>query len=158
MAGRAAARGGLATALGFLPYATGAVLGVWRVVLEELYGFDETLTYAGDDVDLCWRAQLASRDLEYAADAWVGYRYRVDLRATLFQAYRNGRGNVELFMRYRDQLTRPPLRHLVLAYGMLARGALDLARGRQRRGAWLGRLCNRASRLVGSARARVLYP
>lgn len=148
----------LATALGFLPYATGACLGIWRDTFDQLDGFDESLRFAGDDVELCWRAQLRGYQLVRTDDALVGYRYRTSLQGSLTQAYRYGRGDIELYARFRGHIGRPRPKHLLLAYLRLLSGITALVRGADERGAWLWKVSNRFGRLAGSWHARVFYP
>lgn len=91
----------LGSALGFLSYAGGQTLGVRRAVFEQVSGFDPNMPGAVEDVDLCWRVQLAGGDLSYAPDAVVQYRYRSTLRAQLRQAYGYGQAEATLYHRYR---------------------------------------------------------
>jgi glycosyltransferase involved in cell wall biosynthesis len=66
----------LPSVFGFLPYAVGASLGVRTEVFQRLGGFNEDYTNGGDDVEFCWRAQLASYTLGHAPDAVMCYRLR----------------------------------------------------------------------------------
>lgn len=150
--------GGLASALGFLEYATGASIGVWVDVFEELEGFDETHPFGGDDVEFSWRAQLAGHDVAFAGGAITHYRYRSDLRGTLRQARLYGVADALLYRRFRQHVRRPRLRHLVKAYLRLVRRVTDVGRGPGPRGAWLRDVFNRVGRLQGSLRFRVFYP
>src|SRR5262245_47230314 len=62
----------LATSLGFLPFTIGANLGVRRSAFEAAGGFDEHWPIlGGDDIDFCWRAQLAGALIGYAPGARI---------------------------------------------------------------------------------------
>ncbi|MEU4711138.1 glycosyltransferase [Nocardia salmonicida] len=96
----------LPRALGFLPYAVGANLGVRTLVYRALSGCDER--YQGhEDVEFCWRAQLAGYTIAYAPDAIVHYRLRSTLRGLMAQRYRSGQTYAQLFADYRH-LGIPP--------------------------------------------------
>ena len=56
--------------LGFLPFALGANLAVRREAFEAVHGFCEELSLE-EDMDLCWRLQLAGYRFAVAADAVV---------------------------------------------------------------------------------------
>ena len=72
---------GLFDHFGFLPYAPSCALGVGRAVFGELGGFAD-VPFA-EDVDFCWRAQLAGKRICSVPEALVHYRYRSTLRAIL---------------------------------------------------------------------------
>jgi GT2 family glycosyltransferase len=65
-------------------------------VLEEVGGFDERFEAAGDDVDLCWRLQKASRTLGFSAGAVVMHRRRDSIRRYLRQQYGYGKAEALL--------------------------------------------------------------
>src|SRR5690606_36107195 len=62
-------------------------------------GFDQGLR-TGEDVDLCWRVQLAGGSLGERCDAVVHARQRGDLRGVLRQAFTYGRGDRQLLHKY----------------------------------------------------------
>lgn len=148
----------LARALNHLPYATGASLAVWTEVFDQLDGFDESLPFGGDDIDFCWRAQQAGHRLGLAEAAVTSYRYRTSLRAACRQAYRYGIADTYLYTRFRSDLAPPRPKHLAAAYLRLLLAGTACLRSAGDRGAWLTRVANRAGRLVGSVRNRVVYP
>lgn len=74
-------------------------LGVRREVFEAIGGFDEALTI-GEDVDFCWRAQLAGHSLVHRPTAVVHLRKRAGLRAVFRQARAYGIGGRVLERRY----------------------------------------------------------
>src|SRR5205823_7155440 len=75
---------------GFLPFAAGACIAVRRTVFEELGGFDAALPGA-EDLEFCFRAQLAGHRLGIAPDAMLVHWARSSLRAMLRQQTRNAR-------------------------------------------------------------------
>ncbi|MCA1835885.1 MAG: glycosyltransferase, partial [Actinobacteria bacterium] len=80
----------LPNAFGFLPYAVGASLGVRTDAFQRLGGFNEEYAGGGDDVEFCWRAQLASYTLGHAPDAVMCYRLRDRLWPLAKQGYGYG--------------------------------------------------------------------
>ena len=66
--------------LGFLPFALGANLAVRREVFEAVEGFCEELS-PEEDVDLCWRLQLAGYRFAVTVDAAVEKRERTGVQA-----------------------------------------------------------------------------
>lgn len=70
------------TATGYLPFAATCNLAVTRDCLFDIGGFDESLPrYGFEDVDFCWRAQLAGYPLHYAPDAEITFTVSGKLRA-----------------------------------------------------------------------------
>ena len=82
----------------------GSSLGIRRTVFDRLGGFDEQLI-TGEDVDLCWRAQLAGHSFGRAHDAVAHSRPRVGLRAIYRQAYSYGEGHRQLRHKYAEFIT-----------------------------------------------------
>lgn len=82
-----------------IPVAGGGNLGVRKSVFERVSGFDE-FQRAGEDVDLCWRIQLAGEALATQPTAVVTVRNRPNLRATFRQAYAYGIGDRRLRRKY----------------------------------------------------------
>ena len=91
---------GLLDHFDFLPYAPSGAMGVRRTVFRELGGFAD-VPFA-EDVDFCWRAALAGKQLSSVPGAVVHYRYRPTLRAMFAQARRYGAAQPLLYRRYRD--------------------------------------------------------
>jgi glycosyltransferase involved in cell wall biosynthesis len=150
----------LPVSLGFLPYAEGASLGVRAAVFSELgrWNEDYDVSCCCDDVEFCWRAQLAGYRLCFAPRAVMMYRYRASLPAFARQAYRYGFGEAQLYRDFRDRgLVRPSqLRRLKEWVGLLVR-VPELLRSRESRGVWIRRAAQRAGRLRGSIRHRVVF-
>jgi glycosyltransferase involved in cell wall biosynthesis len=91
---------GLLDHFDFLPYAPSGAMGVRRDVFQELGGFAD-VPFA-EDVDFCWRASLAGKQLSSVPGAVVHYRYRPTLHAMFAQARRYGAAQPLLYRRYRD--------------------------------------------------------
>lgn len=90
-----------------LAFASGANLGIRREVFDALGGFRASL--GGDDVDLCWRAQLAGYSLGYAPRAIVSYRFRPTLRGLVRQQFGYGRAEALLAGRFSELQLPPPI-------------------------------------------------
>jgi GT2 family glycosyltransferase len=84
----------------YLPHASSLGLGVRRELFERIGGFDEAFR-ALQDVDFCFRAQLAGAELVYLPDAVVHYRYRSSLRGI----YRQARLYAECFAQLQRKYT-----------------------------------------------------
>ena len=84
-----------------LPGAGAGNLGVDAGLFESLGGFDTRLR-TGEDVDLCWRAQLAGHHLGHAPAAMVDVTNRAGLRATFRQHFAYGSGNRLLIVKFAD--------------------------------------------------------
>jgi GT2 family glycosyltransferase len=90
---------------GFLPYfpfAFGATIGVRRSLHDAIGGFDEDIAPAAEDMDYCWRLQLAGAEIRFVPEAVTHYRMRGDLRGLWKQAYNYGVGNVLVYKKHRD--------------------------------------------------------
>ena len=147
----------LPVALGFMSYATGANLGVWRPAADAVGWFDESFRSTGDDIDFSWRLQLAGYRLSFAPNAVVHYRLREELKATLVQAYRYGQGDVALFRKFRgDGVARGTFTGSLKSLVWLALDGLRDLPSRQRRPAWLWRASHLLGRYRGCLRYRVL--
>src|SRR5437867_594656 len=141
---------------GFLPHAGGNRIGVRRPIFESVGGFDENLL-GGEDVDFCWRVQLAGIPLHLVSKATVRVRFRQSLPRIYKQARLSGRGDALLYCRYRaagmpgrsiGAWMRDWLR--LMRRLPCVRTMSDLAR-------WVRRLGQCVGRLEGSLRYRVIY-
>lgn len=142
---------GLGAGFGLLPYAAGGTLGVRRPVFELVGGFDPSMPGAAEDVDLCWRVQLATGErMQFVPDAVLHYRLRTGLGAVLRQGRGHGRAEVALRRRYRSlgvaARSRGRARHLS---GLAVRAV-----GRRRRSDVM-RLAWAAGHLAGTVEARM---
>ena len=79
----------LQTFEGIFPFGATANLGVRRVVLDRIGGFDVAVS-AYEDIDVCLRLWLEGIQLVFVPDAAVHYRYRQDLRSLWKQAVSYG--------------------------------------------------------------------
>jgi glycosyltransferase involved in cell wall biosynthesis len=142
--------------LGFLPAGLGANLAVRRQDFEEMGGFSEDL-FVGEDVDLCWRLQLAGRRFAMLDGAIVAKREQQALAEVFRRAMSYGRSGPVLYRRYRERGARRQLRRWVKSIGWLI-VSLPLLRERNARGAWVHGAGMRVGRLVGSVENRVFFP
>jgi glycosyltransferase involved in cell wall biosynthesis len=82
-----------------LPVAGAGNIGVHRAAFAGVGGFDESLM-AGEDLDFCWRMQLAGHRLERCSGAIVFVSNRTGLGSTFRQAYGYGVGDKRLRHKY----------------------------------------------------------
>ncbi|MCU1528344.1 MAG: hypothetical protein JWP75_2107 [Frondihabitans sp.] len=148
----------LPVAMEFLPYAIGANMGFRTEVYSALGGCDEAYLGASEDVELCWRAQLAGYRLAFAGEAIVDYRLRTTLRGLARQRFAAGRTFAQLFATYHDQVpARGWWRVEFWRWRHLAATAPQLLR-RADAGRWLYDAGWHAGRLFGSFQQRLLCP
>lgn len=143
--------------LGFLPFGSGGTLGVQSPVFAELGGFAANMDYA-EDVDFCWRAQLAGVPIHFVSEAVVRYRYRPSLRS-MYRQHRNfGCASVLLYRTYRSRgMPGRETRAGLHEWWGLSKGFLVI-RSRADAARWSRRLGRSVGRLRGSFRYRVWYP
>jgi GT2 family glycosyltransferase len=150
--------GGLPGAFGRVHVPVGANCAVWRHVFDEVGGFEETLTFTGDEVDFFWRVQLAGHEVRYAPGAVMHYRHRDTLRGLRGQAYTYGRGNVAVFTRFQDVgLPTTSALETVRLIGPIVRGVPRALISRRHRGAWLRMASYFYGQVVESRRRRVWH-
>ena len=150
---------GLPTTLGFLPYAVGANFGVRAYVVEQLGGWNERYIRGADDVDFCWRAQLAGFQLGFEPDAVVSYRHRDGLAALRRQHFGYGTMDPLLFRQFRDSgLKRSAVVTPLVDWLWLVRHVADGFASDERKGIWYRKLAYRWGRTAGSVRHRVWFP
>jgi glycosyltransferase involved in cell wall biosynthesis len=141
---------------GFLRYAPGGNLGVWKALAREI-GWDGAFTFGSSDHDFAWRAQLAGRTVAFAPDALIQQRFRSTIPATARQHFRYGQSGAMLHRAFRGAGIPPPDNRAALREWRLLFATLpDLWDSRERRGHWVRIASVRAGRVVGSLRARVL--
>jgi GT2 family glycosyltransferase len=144
--------------MSFLPYGVGASLGVWSAVHRALGGFNERYARGGDDVEFCWRAQLASYTIAFAPQAVMGYRLRSRLWPLVRQGYGYGRADARLYRDFRQHGIVPrDVRAAAESWVRLARKLPQLA-SHEHAGDWLYTAGWRFGRLVGSIQFRVMCP
>jgi GT2 family glycosyltransferase len=142
--------------LGFLPFALSANLAVRREAFDAVGGFREELA-SGEDVDLCWRLQLAGYRFAVAADAVVEKRERVGGRAIFRAAWSYGRCDPRLYRRYRADGMRRDLQGAAKAWAWLLVAVPGLVQASRRR-QWVRTFGIRAGRLAGSVAQREFFP
>jgi glycosyltransferase involved in cell wall biosynthesis len=82
-----------------LPHAGGGNLGIHRAVYEAVGGFDEDLVGL-QDVDFCWRIQLAGVPLHFHPDATLHVGLRSSIRSMWRQGRNYGAAQAEIEQRY----------------------------------------------------------
>lgn len=144
---------------GFLPFSGSANFAIGKSLLFELGGWDESWASPGsEDVELCWRAQLAGHELRFCGTAVVHYRYREGLKPLYRQMVTYARNEVELYRRYRDRgARRRGWRTVAGRYWWLLSRLPYLALDVRRRTIWVAVLGEQVGRLQGSWRARIVY-
>jgi GT2 family glycosyltransferase len=142
--------------LGFLPFGLSANLAVRTDVFTSMKGFDEGLA-AGEDVDLCWRLQLAGYRFAVASDAVVDKRERATGLPTFRAAWAYGRSGPRLYVRYRSKGMRRDLQGAAKAWVWLA-VSLPALILQSRRRQWVRTFGIRCGRLAGSVSQRVFFP
>lgn len=149
--------GALPGAFGRWRTPVGANMGFSTALLRELGGFDPALS-TGEEVDLAIRAQLAGHTPVYVPDAVMHYRHRDSLRHLAKQAYSYGRGNADLYRRYRSGAIETGVsRQLVGAIGRVLRGAPRAALDRSKRGAWVRYAAYTAGQVTRGVQLRALW-
>ncbi len=92
--------GPLATIYDFLPYPLGCAMGMRRVVIETLAGFDESFNGGHEEVEFAWRAQQAGFSVNGAPDAVVMYSQRTTARTAIHQRRRYASTAILLWTRF----------------------------------------------------------
>jgi GT2 family glycosyltransferase len=148
---------GLEDGFGFLPFGAGCSLGFQRSVFDSLSGFRERAIYC-EDVDICWRAQLAGHRIAFVPNAVLHYRSRPTLSG-MFRQHRNyGRARALLYHDYRAAGMPPRPSRLALREWWFIVRALPRLRSRAEAARWSRRLGRCVGRLQGSVQYRVWYP
>jgi glycosyltransferase involved in cell wall biosynthesis len=141
---------------GFLPFGMGCNLGLDRAVWEAIGGW--TVGITAEDVDFCWRAQLAGFEWRTAPKALISYRLRGTIRSMMRQYYSYGRGDVEVYVRFRDRGCPAPSRERTLrTYASLLYRVPQALVSDAWRGRWCRLVAYRAGRLAGSMRHGVAF-
>lgn len=83
----------------FLPHGGGCSLAFRREVFDAVGGFDESFRYL-DDVDFCYRVQLAGTPLHFVPDALLHYRLRDTLRDIYRQSRNYAEETVAIYVKY----------------------------------------------------------
>jgi glycosyltransferase involved in cell wall biosynthesis len=145
-------------AYGYLPYAPGGNLGMWREVFETIGPFDEDLLRA-EDIDFGWRASYAGIAVTMEPAAVLHRRMRSDLRGEFRAAVRGGIAESGLYRRHRSHgMPREETRDAFVQYRWLLRSVPGVVRGERDRHQWAHHAGKRVGRLLGSARERTWFP
>lgn len=87
----------------FPPVALGSAnISYRKKILDELGGFDESLTEFGGDYELCWRVQGRGYKVIYDPEAVVNHRLRRTIPGLIKQFYSLGKGLPLLFKKQRS--------------------------------------------------------
>ena len=143
--------------LGFLPAGLGANLAVRRQPFEAVGGFAEDLMI-GEDIDLCWRLQLAGYRFAVAPDAVVSKRDHPGFARSFRHGTAYGLSAPSLYRRHRDDGARPDVRGAARSWAWLAVHAPALAVHAADRDQWAHAAGMRLGRIRGSVRERVVFP
>ena len=139
----------------FLPWGLSCNLGVSAQAFRSVGGFDEQLR-GGDDVDLCWRIQLAGFPLHREPAAVVAKRRRSTARDVWDQHFNYGVYDVTLFRKHGRHGMPRRLGRGMRRWAWLGVHLPDLGRA-DRRNSWVRVAAGQSGRLVGSLRQRALY-
>lgn len=149
---------GLPRTMGYLPYAIGANLGVRRSVLTALGGFDQRLS-GHEDVEFCWRAQLASYSLSYAPEAIMQYRLRDTLAGLATQRFHYATSYMHLYTLYAGQGVPSTSRRAIgRQWSQVIIRAPAALRSNSSAGQWVFDASWLVGCVAGSVRRHVLYP
>lgn len=149
----------LPVSMKFLPYATGANLGVRKSVIQELDGFDASYQRGHEEVDFAWRAQLAGRSIGFVPEGVIHYRLRGTVRDTLRQTFHYGRTHSQLFSRFQGQpIPRTPLKREIRTYLMLLQQGYAGWKGGHGMDGWKCTMAWTVGRLYGDLVYRVRAP
>ena len=142
--------------LGFLPAGLSSNLAVRRLAFDGVGGFDESLR-VGEDIDLCWRLQLAGFHFAVAPGAVVARRERARAPEVFRQAFSYGRCGPMLYRRYRAMGARPDFGGAAKGWAWLVVRLPRLGHREVRR-SWVRALGMRLGRIAGSLEQRVVFP
>ncbi len=145
-------------ALGHLPTAYSSNMGVRRETWASLGGFNESYPLYGDDVEFCWRLQLAGESLAFVSDAGVRYRERTVLVPWLRQWHRIGRGDCRLYRDFRATGVRRDARRAAAVWFWITTRSPAVPFNRSLRTRWLRQMAHRVGRLSGCLAFRVWFP
>jgi glycosyltransferase involved in cell wall biosynthesis len=143
--------------LPFLPAGLGANLAVRRLAFDAVGGFAEELL-TGEDIDFCWRLQVAGYRLAHSPGAVVDKRDRTGFRPVFRQGFAFGRGGAVLYRRHRASGARRNFAGAARSWLWLLVRSPQLATPGRGRDAWARTAGMRIGRLVGSVRGAVFFP
>ena len=142
---------------GYLPYAPGGNIAMWREVFDLLAGFDETLLRA-EDIDFSWRAAYLGFKPHFEPRVVLYRRLRNSPRSELRTAIRGGIAEARLFRSHRQRgMPRASVTDAATMYRSLLTTLPDALAGRTNRHHWAQHAGKRLGRMIGSVRNRVVY-
>ncbi len=139
---------------GHLVYSPSSNLGVRRVALEAIDGFDEVASHA-EDIDFCWRLQYAGFTMAFAPDAVGNYRLRPTAREVWSQSVRYGTSDGWLMRKHLIHGSRRTVRDSIVDLKSLVSVTLGAAIGRRPFRMVAARYGNAWGRVIGSIRYQV---
>jgi GT2 family glycosyltransferase len=142
---------------GFLPAGLSANLAVRRGAFVDVGGFDEGLAI-GEDIDLCWRLQLAGARFAVESGAVVLKREPAEFREVFRQAFAYGGCGPLLYRRYRSAGARRDLAGAAKSWLWLLLHLPGLISAGPERGQWARAAGMRTGRLAGSVGQRAFFP
>ena len=142
----------------YLPFCGSFSIGVKRSLHEAVGGFDESV-FGVEDIDYCWKIQLAGTKLHFVSDTAVYYRYPKKFGRMYSQMRGMGENSALLYKRY-QRLGMPKLSQtwktaifiLIKLLKMLPR-----IRSKQDLAVWVRAFGLRVGRLQGSIKHRLMY-
>ncbi len=153
----------LPLAMRFLHYAPSGNFGIRNSVLRDLGGWSSRYGYGSgcdgaEDVELCWRAQLADYRLGFAPEAVMHYRMKRRLWTMVQQRLSCGRADARLYRDFRNQGVPPAEAKEALQYWKDLWYTSSELRDPIARREWMTEAAYRWGRVWGSLRERVFYP
>ena len=119
---------GLDNSLASLPFVSGSNFAVSSNVLKSFGGIPYDFDSAGEDADLSWRLQIGGFALTHCPLAKVNYTSRTTLASTAKQHFNYGRGQVQLYKKYKDLGMYPkPIQGTLISLAKLLGGVLFFA-------------------------------
>jgi glycosyltransferase involved in cell wall biosynthesis len=147
----------LPTMFDFLPWAFGGNCGIRRDVFDEVGGWQENHKHGGDDVDFCFRVQLAGYPIAFVPAASVWYRPRPTLRGVAAQYFEFGSREPLLLKEFRELgAKRPSVWRAIRIYGWILSRLPYLLLSERRQRMWVAMTAGALGRLWGSVRWRTL--
>lgn len=154
---RGASGAGASVHLDFLPAGHLSNLATTRGLFDRVGGLDESFIGGADDVDFCWRAQLAGAELHYLPEAVVHYRLRPSLRMLARQEIGYGAAEAQLHRKFAaNGARRRNSRTVAREFWWLA-SRLPFTLRADRRGAWIRRAARQYGRFRGAALNRTWW-
>jgi hypothetical protein len=142
---------------GYLPYAPGGNIGMWRETFDALVAFDEHLLRA-EDIDFGWRAAYLRIPIAFEPRAVLHRRLRSSPRSEFRSGIRGGIAEPGLYRRHRERgMPRATATEVVEQYRWLCRTLPDVVAGCRDRHQWAHHAGKRIGRVIGSIRNRVVY-